>query len=394
MLGVSAAQCGGSGRVRNEQQHILKAIEHIYSWAEEGDALRATIASSADLLGADVACIFQLSLNTAEHTLIGSSVTHLDESLLLASASMQGNWLGYCRGWDEDNIYDGERLQTEDDFLDSAFYKNFMQPLGLRYGLAGVVKREPASCIVLSCYRSNKSSPFGPRERELMQILLPHWRRTVQLRNKLDHVGRHSRAADRILDHAPFSIMMVDSTGRILYRNFMSQLNFQDRDGMSVGNNRIGFSDSSAKKQFINLLGEAGKLRELGETYKPVLMSVDRPSGRKPFQLMVLPVQESSEAGLATGPTFGVFIYDPTVNLPVDVDSLRNLEGLTTAEARLCQSLYVTKNLQVSADHLHISLSTAKTHLLNTFRKLKINSQPELMQYLAHMPKIASDNWH
>jgi DNA-binding CsgD family transcriptional regulator len=380
--------------MRKEQPQILDAIDCIYRWAEPGDALLPAITESAELLGADVACIFQLSLNSTGHSLIGSSATSLDEALLLASASMDGNWLQYCRGWDEDNIYDGERLQPEDDLLDSEFYAHFLKPLKLRYGLAGVLKREPASCIVLLCYRSESRGAFGRKERELLKKLLPHWRRTIQIRNRLDHVGRHSQAADRILDHAPFSIMMVDSTGRILYRNFMSQLSFQDGDGMSVGNNTIRFSDASAKKQFINLLGEASKLRELGETYKPVLMSVDRPSGRKPFQLMVLPVQESSEAGLATGPTFGVFIYDPTVNLPVDVDSLRNLEGLTAAEAKLCQSLYVTKNLQVSAEHLHISMSTAKTHLLNTFRKLNINSQPELMQYLAHMPKIASDNWH
>jgi len=34
------------------------------------------------------------------------------------------------------------------------------------------------------------------------------------------------------------------------------------------------------------------------------------------------------------------------------------------------------------------------THLLNTFRKLGINSQSELMKYLAYMPKISRDTWH
>ena len=123
-------------------------------------------------------------------------------------------------------------------------------------------------------------------------------------------------------------------------------------------------------------------------------MPVGRTASSKPYQLMVFSLRPEGEPAEQDSESYAVFIYDPSLRRPVDTGALRDLEGLTEAEARLCYSLYNTKSLSETAEQLDVSVSTAKTHLLNTFRKLGINSQAELMKYLAHMPKLSATSQH
>ena len=55
--------------------------------------------------------------------------------------------------------------------------------------------------------------------------------------------------------------------------------------------------------------------------------------------------------------TFAVFAFDPDIRRPVDTHTLRKMDGLTEAEAKLCESLYDTKNLTETAEQLNVSSS-------------------------------------
>ncbi len=52
--------------------------------------------------------------------------------------------------------------------------------------------------------------------------------------------------------------------------------------------------------------------------------------------------------------------------------------------------MYQRKSIADTAHELNISINTAKTHLAHIFRKIGINSQNELMDYLARLPKLAN----
>jgi DNA-binding CsgD family transcriptional regulator len=77
-----------------------------------------------------------------------------------------------------------------------------------------------------------------------------------------------------------------------------------------------------------------------------------------------------------------VAITDPEAAAGVSHQRLRAY-GLTGAEARLCQALVRTGSLNHAADELHISQSTARSHLKNVFTKLGVTSQVQLVMRLA-----------
>jgi DNA-binding CsgD family transcriptional regulator len=374
---------------------MLNAIDGIYAWVGSGARQDTIVAAAGSLLGSRKGVLLQLSLVGHEHTVIAETGLGADTvDKLLGSVDDCANFVAHYRGWDQGNVYDAARLQPIDESGLSGFYRSIVLPNELNYAIAGVIARERTSCIVVCYYRGPNDYAFTDDDLGALAGLLPHWRRAIAIKNSLNRIDRQSQATRRILDHAPFSILLVDAAAYVMYQNYMAKVGIRNDDGLSVHEGRLRFRSPETRKDFMALLQATDQAREAAASGSPIMMAIERPSGAKPYQLMILPVQSAAEAGLATGPTYGIFIYDPTVNLPVDANSLCALEGLTQAEANLCESLYRTKNLSETANQLEVSVSTAKTHLLNTFRKLEINSQSELMKYLAHMPKISRDTWH
>jgi DNA-binding CsgD family transcriptional regulator len=65
--------------------------------------------------------------------------------------------------------------------------------------------------------------------------------------------------------------------------------------------------------------------------------------------------------------------------------ALRACFGLTTAEARLAQSLACGETLQNAAELLSISRDTVRSHLKSVFAKTQTHRQSELASVLARL---------
>jgi DNA-binding CsgD family transcriptional regulator len=62
---------------------------------------------------------------------------------------------------------------------------------------------------------------------------------------------------------------------------------------------------------------------------------------------------------------------------------LRDLHGLTEAEAKVASALFMGRSTKEAALSLGISVNTVKAHLKGIFRKCGVRSQAELSQLLA-----------
>jgi len=365
-------------------------LDQIYAWAESGDSSAAALRANRLLLRGDKAVLLQLAIASGDASILASSGADTEFATgLLKHRDSYGNFISHFRSWDQDNAYDAARLTRAGDLLSSDFYRGFMEPNDAHHAIAGVIKRDPFNCIVLCVYRSASEPAFDQNDIGNLRELLPHWRRAAELRNRLATLNQQSDIAHCILNHAPFAIMTVDSSGLVLYANDRAKIISRLNDGLRIKDGRITTNSSAGTHKLLAELKRSD--RQQNAMTLPIPFPMERPSGAKPYQLMIMPVDTPGQTDEEPGAKFGIFVYDPTYRLPVDSAALKSLEGLTDSEARLCESLYETKNLGESAEHLNVSLSTAKTHLLNTFRKLGINSQAELMRYLAHMPKISSE---
>jgi DNA-binding CsgD family transcriptional regulator len=370
----------------------LATLEQIYAWTDSGDSPGAAVRACRVLLGADKAVLLELATDAIDEShdrvLATSGANDEFAAALLAARDAGGNFLSHFRSWDQDNAYDGARLLHTADLLNSDFYRTFLAPNDVQHAIAGVIRRGPANCTLLCAYRTTNDLAFSQVDIARLRELLPHWRRALELRGRLNRLNQQSDVAHCILNHAPFGILTVDYSGLVLYANHRAKVIMRLNDGLRIKDGHITTSNLTSTRK---LLGELRHTMKEAALNQAVPFPLERPSGAKPYQIMFIPFEFTAAQAELHELSCGIFVYDPTHQLPVDSAALRSLEGLTDSEARLCESLYETKNLGESAEQLNVSLSTAKTHLLNTFRKLGINSQAELMRYLAHMPKISGE---
>jgi DNA-binding CsgD family transcriptional regulator len=122
-------------------------------------------------------------------------------------------------------------------------------------------------------------------------------------------------------------------------------------------------------------------------------LSVDRPSLKRPFQVLISPLR--AETGWA-GPAWRVrvvllLIIDPERAPGSLEERLRALFKLTPAEARVAREIATGENLVGIAETLGILTSTARTHLHRVFAKTETRRQAELVKLIERITVLRTD---
>ena len=84
---------------------------------------------------------------------------------------------------------------------------------------------------------------------------------------------------------------------------------------------------------------------------------------------------------------FVAVIYAPNEQREISLAVLRDLYGLTLAQARVARSLFAGRSAERTAAALDLSLNTVRTHLKQIFTRCEVPSQAELLHLLAQGPQ-------
>src|SRR5262249_7693670 len=101
---------------------------------------------------------------------------------------------------------------------DSAYYHDFMKPLGLAASgpmghTVALAEGRPATAIVL--FKREGQRPWRPKDCALGDLLVPHLERAYTL----GHSGRQNAALAEALDRLPTGVMLLDPRGHVVLRN-------------------------------------------------------------------------------------------------------------------------------------------------------------------------------
>jgi DNA-binding CsgD family transcriptional regulator len=95
--------------------------------------------------------------------------------------------------------------------------------------------------------------------------------------------------------------------------------------------------------------------------------------------------QCGAQAGAGAGARILLLLTDLDAPSGAVAQALRHGWGLTAREAQLCQLLGEGRPLARAAAIMGVTEQTARTHLKNAFRRLKIDRQPDLTRLLARI---------
>lgn len=266
----------------------------------------------------------------------------------------------------------------------SEFYNDFLIPSGGRYIAGARLIGSGEQTVIMAVHRGTRRGPFTIQDRSMLQRLLPHLRWTAELHSRLQPLHRDLRIAEAALADLAIAVVVVDRNGRIRLLNSAAEALLRQDDGLTVRHGRLVAVEPDTAARLTHAIGAATVAYAGSGTVTPRAVEVSRPSGRRPFLVMAMPLTEGAATNTIKGAAF-IHIVNPDLEERPATQVLKQLFGFTTAEAELAVLLMQDKRPEEIATERDVRLSTVRTQLRALLAKTDTTRQAALVRLLGRL---------
>jgi len=192
-------------------------------------------------------------------------------------------------------------------------------------------------------------------------------------------------AAEAVLESLQRGVIIIDREARVLFANRAALLILNQCDALRLtSDHRVALADRVLQRQFANHVACA-----VPASAASIAFRVERAGDAAPYRILIALLSGAHLQSLVngSGPLYSMFVYPSPSQSSVPVKILRDLYGLTCAEAAVTSLLFEGASVREVAARLMVSMNTIRTHLKHVFSKCDVESQAELMQLLALGPR-------
>lgn len=243
-----------------------------------------------------------------------------------------------------------------------------MLPYGKKWW-GGITFKSPSRQYVLSVFRGAGAEMFSDDDRDLFQAVSGHLARIVTTAERVGWM--QTTLGLDVLEAMDEAAILLDARGQVI--EMTSGAERLMGDGLTV----VGRKLTSRNRSVARKLNHAVQREVTGSPDRSPPLRIERP-GRRPILLDILPVPSRFD---------GVFLFARYMILLTDLERqplptaalLKQVFGLTSAEARIAVELTSGLSLSEAAETCGITRETAKTHLKAIFFKTDTNRQSALV---------------
>jgi DNA-binding CsgD family transcriptional regulator len=221
---------------------------------------------------------------------------------------------------------------------------------------------------------------FDTREIETAERLHPHLVRASRLASKLCNMERLHTGFEDFFEQSASAVFVVDTKGRLRHSNRAGSELISAQRELLISGGVLCAADRNASRCLHALIGTAGdpdRERRSGGS-----MSLTGPDRALPLAITVIPARSERVALFQSDPCVLVCAVDPETRHRVQEDGLRNLLGLSRAEAKVAKQLLDGKNSREAAQDLGLSYNTVRSHLARILAKTGLHHQSELIRLM------------
>jgi DNA-binding CsgD family transcriptional regulator/PAS domain-containing protein len=240
--------------------------------------------------------------------------------------------------------------------------------LGVRHLLVAGGSADGDKLPFITVGRTAEQQSFGSSDTGLLETLLPHLQRAIQLADMVDQLKARVKASAAVLDLITVGVVIFDEHGERALANQAARNIFD--------------SDSKILRQ---LSAEAAKMRDAarpasGKSPEAHIVHLPAQGGTHPLFAIIWDLPDE---GLDPRHNLA-FIVDPAQehNICIDQVALQRLYGLTSTEARVAALLAKGDSVAEIADFLGNTAYTIRTHLRHIFDKTGTARQVDLVHLL------------
>jgi DNA-binding CsgD family transcriptional regulator len=267
----------------------------------------------------------------------------------------------------------------------SAFYAEFLRSLGLRYFVLGVLDNTPEEIAVVAIQRAPGQGHIDRAGINKMELLVPHVRQALDMATRLGAAAETCRSLESALDWLADGVALVRADGVIGHANAAFAKIVRDGDGIRIRKGAIEFSVAEARVHLDQAIGGVARLRDGDARQGGVDFHAPRPSGAASYLVSVRPLLDKTTA---KGAVAVVFVRDPVSANAAPLRALREMFGLTKAEAHLAQAIQAGTPVSRYAQMHGTSINTVYTHLRRIKEKTGCGRMVQLVRKLneLHFP--------
>ncbi|MCL4837397.1 MAG: helix-turn-helix transcriptional regulator [Thermoanaerobaculia bacterium] len=285
----------------------------------------------------------------------------------------------------------GQTLSAEEHidartFRRSAIYNEFLGPLGLGATLGAIVHADREIFVAAAAQRSLRPEGFSPEEKRRFAAYVPHLARAAKIGHELGAAAAARRELAAALDRLARGVLLLDARMGVRFANRYVEEVLAEADGLHLERGALVAAHPADSASLRALVAGAGARAETGAARAGGYLAVRRRSLRRPLALLVSPVPPELSALVAGRAAAMVFVVDPERRLVLPAEALRQLYGLTPAEARLTLALAEGMGIPEAAEQLGITRETAKSTLRTIFAKTGARRQAELVRLVLTGP--------
>jgi DNA-binding CsgD family transcriptional regulator len=258
-----------------------------------------------------------------------------------------------------------------------------------RFRLVGQVCPAPAVHAGVALHRTRKAGRYESQDIERFAVLYRHLEQALAIGFRLGSLGAMHQCTTELLDRHPAAVLLLDEHKRIVYTNGNAETLRSNGDGIRLSADGLELPRRQDNDRLQRLIASAlAPIASSGDSPGGVLR-VLRPSGKRPYTLVVAPLSRHYPALSTLRPAVCVMISDPECQRPVPSYILKAAFGLTEAEARLAALLATGEDLRAAAEKLDITYGTARARLVQIFQKTETRRQGELIKLVLTTLAIA-----
>jgi DNA-binding CsgD family transcriptional regulator len=365
-------------------QRVLAAIQALYDAAMDETLWPKALQEITDLTGSQAATFWVL--DSSDQPRLPTLITHnFDPGFMQAyldGVVPHDPTVQYLVRHPSQSIVHDGLVITEPEKDRHPYYDWHGRHSDTRFRLVGQVRPAPAVQAGVALHRTRRVGRYEVDDIERFSVLNGHLERALSIGFRLGSLGAIQKSAMELLDRNPAAVLLLDGHQRVVYANRSVDALRSNRDGIRVSGNEIVLLRKQDQDRLQGLIAHV-----LSEVTAPGkgpggVMRVQRPSGKRPYAILVAPVSRQYPMLAVLRPAVCVVVTDPEGQRPLPAARIQSAFGLTEAEARLASILAGGVELRSAAEQLKITYGTARARLAEIFQKTETRRQGELINLL------------
>lgn len=258
------------------------------------------------------------------------------------------------------------------------FYQEFMHRQGLASNMGCIIASDELLTSAVSFQRDIGRELFHPDDIEPLRKLLPSLGAIIKVRGRMQGLQARASLGHLALDGMSFPVLVLDAMGEVLLANRRGEAWQQGWPGLF----QARVTHQPLRAELLRVCRQAAGLA--GPARCGAI--------RLPSQgdcLVAMPLPADHDLAMSwQHPLILLMVCESGQTPPSPECVLRELFGLTVAEARLACAFGAGGDLRCVADQLSLSVETVRTQLKAVFSKTGTCRQSELLQLLTRLASV------